>query len=110
MRYVPHRFGNVEFADDCVQESLIALHEARHTFLPGRPIRPWVFAIVRNQAIDIAAASNVGGDCLPPISTNWRHRCLTRDQMNLRMIGTKWQDGCSRPFRLSSSRRWCTRS
>lgn len=51
--YILRRFGNVEFADDCVQESLIALHEARHTFLPGRPIRPWVFAIVRNQAIDM---------------------------------------------------------
>lgn len=51
--YVFHRFGSVEFADDCVQESLIALHEARHTYLPGRPIRPWVFAIVRNRAIDM---------------------------------------------------------
>jgi RNA polymerase sigma-70 factor (ECF subfamily) len=51
--YVFHRFGSVEFADDCVQESLIALHEARHTLLPGRPIRPWVFAIVRNRAIDM---------------------------------------------------------
>lgn len=51
--YVLHRFGDVEFVDDCVQESLIALHEARHTFLPGRRIRPWVFAIVRNQAIDM---------------------------------------------------------
>ena len=51
--YVFHRFGSVEFADDCVQESLIAVHEARHTFLPGRPIRPWVFAIVRNRAIDM---------------------------------------------------------
>lgn len=51
--YVYHRFGNVEFADDCVQESLIALHEARHTFLPGRAIRPWVFAIVRHRAVDM---------------------------------------------------------
>lgn len=51
--YILHRFGNVEFADDCVQESLIALHEARHTFRPGRLIRPWVFAIVRNQTIDM---------------------------------------------------------
>lgn len=51
--YIYHRFGSVEFADDCVQESLIALHEARHTFLPGRPIRPWVFAIVRHRAIDM---------------------------------------------------------
>jgi RNA polymerase sigma-70 factor (ECF subfamily) len=51
--YIYHRFGSVEFADDCVQESLMALHEARHTFLEGRPIRPWVFAIVRNRAIDM---------------------------------------------------------
>jgi RNA polymerase sigma-70 factor, ECF subfamily len=51
--YVLRRFSNVDFAEDCVQESLIALHEARHTFLPGRLIRPWVFAIVRNQTIDM---------------------------------------------------------
>lgn len=51
--YLRSRFGPVDFAEDCVQECLIAIHEARHTFEPGRPFRPWLFAIVRNRAIDM---------------------------------------------------------
>jgi RNA polymerase sigma-70 factor (ECF subfamily) len=52
-RYLFHRFGAVDFADDCVQECLIAVHEARHTFMQGRPFRPWLFAVVRHRAIDM---------------------------------------------------------
>jgi RNA polymerase sigma-70 factor (ECF subfamily) len=51
--YIRHRFGPVTFAEDCVQDCLIAVHEARHTFMPGRPLRPWLFAIVRNRTIDL---------------------------------------------------------
>lgn len=51
--YLRHRFGAVDFAEDCVQECLIAIHEARHSFEPGRPFRPWLFAIVRHRAIDM---------------------------------------------------------
>ena len=41
--YLLSRFGPLEILDDCVQEALIAIHKARHTYDPGRPIRPWVF-------------------------------------------------------------------
>lgn len=51
--YLYRRFGPVDFVEDCVQESLIAIHEARHTFIQGRPFRPWLFAIVRHRAIDL---------------------------------------------------------
>ena len=51
-KFLGNRFGNDEFIEDCVQESLIAIHQARHTYDPGRPFRPWLFAIVRNKAID----------------------------------------------------------
>jgi len=50
--YLISRFGRLDNLDDCVQESLLALHQARHTFEPGRPFRPWLFAIVRNKTID----------------------------------------------------------
>jgi RNA polymerase sigma-70 factor (ECF subfamily) len=46
------RFGNSHFIEDCVQETLIAIHEARHTYDPRRRFRPWFFAIVRHKAID----------------------------------------------------------
>lgn len=38
--------------DDAVQETLIAVHEKRHTYDPGRPFRPWVAAIARYKWID----------------------------------------------------------
>jgi RNA polymerase sigma-70 factor (ECF subfamily) len=51
--FLRSRFGNYDFIEDCVQESLIAVHQARHTYDPKRPFRPWLFAIVRNKAIDL---------------------------------------------------------
>lgn len=50
--YLSHRLGASHFVDDCVQEVLIAVHQARHSYDPTRPFRPWLFAIVRYKAID----------------------------------------------------------
>ena len=38
--------------DDAVQDTLIAIHEKRHTFDPGRPFEPWLAAIARYKWID----------------------------------------------------------
>ncbi len=51
-RYLTRRFGRAPFIEDCVQESLISIHAARHTFDPTRPFQPWLFAIVRHRTID----------------------------------------------------------
>ena len=51
--YLLTRFGRLEILDDCVQESLIAIHQARHTYDGLRPIRPWLFTIVRHKAVDM---------------------------------------------------------
>ncbi|MCW8924926.1 MAG: sigma-70 family RNA polymerase sigma factor [Xanthomonadales bacterium] len=50
--FLRNRFGNGHFVEDCVQEALIAIHQARHTYDRRRPFRPWLFAIVRHKAID----------------------------------------------------------
>jgi RNA polymerase sigma-70 factor (ECF subfamily) len=50
--FLRSRFGNHHFIEDCVQESLIAIHQARHTYDRQRRFRPWLFAIVRHKAID----------------------------------------------------------
>ena len=50
--YLLSRFGPQHFLEDCVQESLIAIHQARHTYDQRRHFRPWLFAIVRHKAID----------------------------------------------------------
>lgn len=51
--YVRSRFGPLPFTEDCVQECLLAIHRARHTYDPSRPFRPWLFAIVRNRTVDM---------------------------------------------------------
>ncbi|MEM6581885.1 MAG: sigma-70 family RNA polymerase sigma factor [Pseudomonadota bacterium] len=50
--YLLSRFGAQHFIDDCVQDTLIAVHQARHTYDSRRRFRPWLFAIVRHKAID----------------------------------------------------------
>lgn len=52
-RYLVSRLGYHAFIEDCVQDILLAIHNARHTYQPDRPFRPWLFAIVRNKSIDM---------------------------------------------------------
>jgi RNA polymerase sigma factor (sigma-70 family) len=51
-RYLLSRIGPHHYLEDCVQETLIAIHQARHTYDRRRRFRPWMFAIVRHKAID----------------------------------------------------------
>ncbi len=37
---------------DVYQDTLVHLHQARHTYDPARPFEPWLFAIARNAAAD----------------------------------------------------------
>jgi RNA polymerase sigma-70 factor (ECF subfamily) len=39
-------------AEDAVQDTLLAVHALRHTYDPGRPFLPWLFAIAERKAID----------------------------------------------------------
>jgi RNA polymerase sigma factor (sigma-70 family) len=38
--------------DDAVQDTLLAIHEKRHTYDPERPFQPWLAAIARYKWID----------------------------------------------------------
>jgi RNA polymerase sigma-70 factor (ECF subfamily) len=49
---VRRRVGEVAWADDVVQETLMAVHRARHTYDPARPFAPWMYAIAQNRLID----------------------------------------------------------
>lgn len=51
--YVRVRFGPIDALEDCVQECLLAVHRARHTYDPARPFRPWLFTVVRHRTIDV---------------------------------------------------------
>lgn len=50
--YVRRRMGDVAWCDDVVQECLIALHRARHTYDAARPFAPWLYAIIQNRLVD----------------------------------------------------------
>ena len=53
-RYVRSRVGwLVPWVDDAVQETLVAVHHARHTFDGRRPFAPWFYAIARNRFVDV---------------------------------------------------------
>ena len=51
---VHRRLGADAAGDDVVQEVLLRIHTARHTYRPERPLLPWVGAIARNASIDLA--------------------------------------------------------
>src|SRR6516225_533238 len=38
--------------EDAVQETLLAIHLKRHTWDPGQPLAPWVYAIARHKVVD----------------------------------------------------------
>jgi RNA polymerase sigma-70 factor (ECF subfamily) len=52
-----HRFFLVQFvsrrhADDLLQETWLRIHEVRHTYRPGQPVLPWLYAIARHIRVD----------------------------------------------------------
>jgi RNA polymerase sigma-70 factor (ECF subfamily) len=54
--FVRKRAGDVVWVDDVVQESLLAVHRARHTYDAARPFAPWLYAIIQNRFIDALRA------------------------------------------------------
>lgn len=43
-----------DMVEDVVQDALLTVHRVRHTYQPGRPVKPWLAAIVTRRAIDAA--------------------------------------------------------
>jgi RNA polymerase sigma-70 factor (ECF subfamily) len=52
--FLRRRVADSNEVDDVLQDVLMAMHRARHTFDPMRPVEPWLFAIARNVTIDHA--------------------------------------------------------
>jgi RNA polymerase sigma-70 factor (ECF subfamily) len=51
--YARGRLGET-IADDVVQDTLLAVHRARHTYDPDRPFGPWLMAIAHSRVVDTA--------------------------------------------------------
>ena len=50
----------VAWIDDVVQEALMAIHDARHTYDAQRPFAPWFYAIVHYRFVDMVRRSRDG--------------------------------------------------
>ncbi len=58
-RLVFARLGDPAGVEDVVQNVLLSIHRARHTYQPGRPFGPWMRAIARNAVVDSQRQRNV---------------------------------------------------
>lgn len=56
-RYLRRRTPSEELARDLLQETMLHLHRARGTFLPGAPVLPWAHAIARRLLCDAHRAA-----------------------------------------------------
>ncbi len=70
-RFARGRLGDVPWLDDVVQETLLSIDGARHTYDPRRPFAPWFYAIAGNRLIDVlrkerrVRAREIAGDDVP---------------------------------------------
>ena len=55
-RFVARRLLDDGAAEDVVQNVLVSIHRARHTYRGERPLRPWIHAIARNAVVDYTRA------------------------------------------------------
>lgn len=52
-RFLMSKLGPFGQGEDVVQECIIAIHKARHTYDSARPFQPWLFSVVKYKAIDM---------------------------------------------------------
>lgn len=49
-------FQRPDDVEDLVQETLLAVHNQRHTYRPDQPLTAWVYAIARYKLVDLLRA------------------------------------------------------
>jgi RNA polymerase sigma-70 factor (ECF subfamily) len=65
--YLRRYLGDAEMAEDAFQAAFLQVHLKCQQFEPGRAVRPWLYAIATNQAIDAQRRSR-------------RHRMVSLDR------------------------------
>ena len=51
-RFFAAQLGNRDEASDMLQDAWLRIHRVRHTYRPGEPLLPWVYAIARCVRVD----------------------------------------------------------
>ena len=52
LRFFASQMGDRSEAEDMLQEAWIRVYKARHTYRPGKPVLPWLYAIARHVRVD----------------------------------------------------------
>ena len=52
LRFFRSQVSSREQADDLLQDTWLRIHRVRHTYRPGEPVVPWVYAIARRVRVD----------------------------------------------------------
>src|SRR5260370_18319818 len=75
-RFVVSPIARKTDAEDMLQDVWLGFHRVRHTYRPGEPVLPWVYAIARCVRVDDyrkrhrIASRETGVDVLPEPSVN----------------------------------------
>lgn len=51
-RFFASQSGSSSDAGDLLQDTWLQIHKVRHTYRPGEPVLPWMYAIARHVKID----------------------------------------------------------
>ncbi len=62
--YLRHYLGDAQLAEDAFQTTFLQVHLKCRQFAPGRRLRPWLYTIAANQAVDL-------------VRRNRRHKALS---------------------------------
>src|SRR5258706_5276595 len=52
LRFFKSQVATREQANDLLQEAWLRIHRVRHTYRPGEPVLPWIYAIARRVRVD----------------------------------------------------------
>src|SRR6266403_6098705 len=52
LRFFKIQVVSREHADDLLQETWLRIHRVRHTYRPGEPVLPWIYAIAKRVRVD----------------------------------------------------------
>ena len=91
-QYARNRLGDVAWLDDVMQETLLTIHAARHTYDPRRPFAPWFYAILSSRMIDVlrkerrVRAREFTTDVLPEVSSAPAERSDASDALDARRL------------------------
>lgn len=51
-RFFASQIATRSETEDLLQEAWLRIHKARHTYRPGEPVLPWIYAIARHVRVD----------------------------------------------------------